>query len=130
MNYHVADFIIRLKNAAMARRKAVQMPHSRINETIARVLVKEKFLESVQVDMQENHKTLNIILKYRERNPVLQGVSVISKPSLRIYTKANKRSRQERSGMGIAVVSTNKGIMTGKEAREKGVGGELLFEVW
>lgn len=130
MNYQCADLVIRLKNAALARRKTVTMPYSKMNEAIARVLMKEKFLESVDVEVDGVHKMLKLGLEYKERNPVIQGVHVISKPSLRVYSSAKKKSRQERARMGVAVLSTNQGVMTGKQAREKGIGGELLFEVW
>lgn len=130
MNYQIADFVIRIKNAAMSRRKEVVLPYSKLNKAVGDVLVKERFLENIKEEIVDNVKILKATVNYDKRIPVLQGVRVVSKPSLRVYSGAKKVSRGERTGMNMTVLTTSIGIMTGKEARKKGVGGELLFEVW
>lgn len=130
MNYHVSDFVIRLKNATGAKRKKVVAPYSRLVKDIASVLVKEGFLESVKESVIDEKKVLEVTIRYQRRSSVLTGVSIFSKPSLRIYTNKGNISKLENKGRNTLVLSTNKGVMTGKEAQKKGVGGEILFEVW
>lgn len=130
MNYHVADFITRIKNAAMAKRKEVSMPYSKINKAIGELLVKEKFLTTVSEELVDNKKIIKVGIRYENRLPMLQDLILVSKPSLRVYTNAKSKSRKERTSKSTAVLSTSKGIMTGREARQKGIGGELLFEIW
>ena len=130
MNYHVADFILRLKNASLARRKQVMMPYSNINKAIGKTLVREGFLAEIKEEETDGKKTLIALLRYENRRPVISDVVIISKPSLRVYVNAKDiRSAAGRDAM-TAVVSTNAGVMTGKDAAKKGVGGELLFRVW
>lgn len=130
MNHKVSDFIIRLKNASLAKRRKVILPYSRIAKDIAKVLVKEGFLESVKETKDEEAKTIEVEIKYRKRMPILSGVLIVSKPSLRVYVKAGNIGKIERRSRNTLILSTNSGIMTGKEAYKKGVGGELLFEIW
>ena len=130
MNYHVADFILRLKNASLARRKQVLMPYSNINKAIGKTLVKEGFLAEVTEETIEGKKTLVAKLRYANRRPVISDVIIVSKPSLRVYVNANDvRSVSGKDAM-TSILSTNAGVMTGKDAARKGVGGELLFRVW
>ena len=129
MNYTVGDFVIQLKNGSMARKKELIIPYANISKAIAKVLVKEGFIESVAEDTIDGHRYLVINLRYQRRKPTLTDVALVSKPSLRIYVGADEiMKKQGRSA--IAVLSTNSGVMTGKEAIKKGVGGELLFKVW
>lgn len=130
MNYLVSDFIIRIKNASLARRREAVLPYSRINKGIGEALLKEKLLESFKEDAVEGKKVLIAVLKYRRRQPVLTNVSIVSKPSLRVYFRKTDMRALEQKRQGIVILSTSKGIMTGKEAEQKGVGGELLFEIW
>lgn len=130
MNYHVSDFVIRLKNAAAAKRKKVIVTYSSLTKEIAGVLVKEGFLESVKESMIDEKKVLEATIRYQRRSSVLTGVSIFSKPSLRVYTNKANISKLENKGRNTLVLSTNQGVMTGKEAQKKGVGGEILFEVW
>ncbi len=125
-----SDFIIRIKNAAMARRKTVALPYSKRNKAIGIVLAKEEFIKEIKEDEVDGKKTLTATLLYKKRIPTLTGVSIISKPSLRIYVKTGHVKDVERKRMSTAIFSTSKGVMTGKEADKTGVGGELLFEVW
>lgn len=134
MNYPVADFIIRLKNSCLSRRKEVTLPYSKLNLAIGKLLVKSGYLEGIKEDLFEGKKNLIAKVKYEKRNPVIQDVALISKPSLRVYTKAASNAPaangRRRKGIGIAVVSTSSGVMSEKEAGRKGIGGELLFEIW
>ncbi len=129
MNYHVSDFLIRIKNASYAHRKEVYMPYSKLSEAIAKVLVKEGFLAEVKAETVEAKKQLLVSLRYVNRRPVVEGVKIISKPSLRTYA-TNKKISAAHNGSMVSVLSTSKGVMSGREANKKGVGGELLFQIW
>ena len=129
MNYLIGDFIIRLKNASLAHQKEVSAPYSNINKAISKVLIKEGFLESVKEESVDGKKILLINLRYQRRKPVITGIDLVSKPSLRVYIGTDEIwKKQGRSAM--AVLSTNKGVITGKEAMKKKLGGELLFKIW
>lgn len=133
MNYKVSDLIIRIKNASLAKRKTVVVPYSKIAKEISSVLLKENFLQDVKEDMGEKKdkkKVLVLRMHYEKRRPVFTDVLIVSKPSLRVYEKAKNISRRERKGKHLTILSTSKGILTGEEAQKKGVGGELLFEIW
>lgn len=93
MNYLIADFIIRIKNSSLSKRKDVLLPFSNINKEIGKVLVKEGFLESIKEETQKGRKSLKAVIRYDSRIPVLTDVEVISKPSLRVYLPAKKLSR-------------------------------------
>ncbi len=125
--YH--DFVIQLKNASLARKKSVISPYSNLNKAIAKVLVKEGFLETVKDEEVDGKKMVNVTLRYQSRKPVITDVALVSKPSLRTYVGAGEiGSKQGRAA--TAILSTNVGVLTGKEAMKKGVGGELLFKIW
>ena len=130
MNHTVSDFIIRIKNAALARRREILAPYTRITREIAKVLEKEGFLEEVKEQTVDKKKMLNIIIRYRNRIPVLTDVKIISKPSIRVYTPSKNIVQNQRKGMFTLVLSTNKGILTGHEAEKKNLGGEVLFKIW
>ncbi len=129
MNYLVADFIVRVKNAYLARRQSVVLPFSTLTLAIGKVLVKEGMLASIKEDMTDNKKILHAELRYVRRRPALTQVRVISKPSLRVYVDFREVVTKYRDAV-LSVVSTSQGIMSGKEAAKKKVGGELLFSVW
>lgn len=130
MNYPVADFIVRIKNSALSKRKEVSLPFSNINKEIGKVLVKEGFLESVKEENKKGKRSLFAVIKYEKRLPVITNIVVISKPSLRIYASTKKLPEIEKRGRRKVIVSTSKGIMTAQEARKKGFGGEILFSIW
>lgn len=130
MNHLVSDFIIRIKNSALSKRKEVILPFSNINREIGKVLVKEGFLESIKEQAVENKKELKAIIKYENRIPVLSGVIIISKPSLRVYTPSKKLSEIAKRGKRRVIISTSQGVMTSFEAQKKGLGGEVLFSIW
>lgn len=130
MNYLVADFVVRIKNGALSKRKEVALPFSNINREIGKVLVKEGFLESIKEESVKGRKELKGIIKYENRIPVLTDVIVISKPSLRVYSNSKKLPQIALRGKRKVVVSTSKGVMTSLDAQKKGLGGEILFSIW
>lgn len=130
VNHTVSDFITRIKNAARARRKEINTPYNRISQDIARVLVKEGFLEEAKLQNIENKKMLSIKIKYNKRVPVITDTRIVSKPSSRVYSGSGGLIESQKKGMYTLVLSTNKGIMTGDEAQKKKLGGEVLFRIW
>lgn len=128
--YQVADFIIRLKNAAAARRREVVLPYSKLNKAIGTVLVKQHILESIKEETKDGKKDLIGSIVFEKRHAVFTDVIVISKPSLRVYASADDKVGLMGRGLGITVVSTSQGVMTGRDAFKKGVGGEVLFKIW
>lgn len=130
MNHSVSDFLIRIKNASLAKRKQVILPYSNINRDIGKVLKKEGFLEEIKEGKDGNKRILNAIIKYEKRIPILNDLVVISKPSLRVYKTSKTIIDIERRGRHKVVLSTSKGVMTGQDARKNNLGGEILFEIW
>src|SRR5882762_11945553 len=125
MNYVIGDFVIQLKNAALAHRKAVVAPYANISKAVAKALKKEGFVEAVAEETIDGRRMLSVALRYQRRKPAITGIDLVSKPSLRTYVAANEiASKQGRAS--TAVLSTNAGVLTGKDAIKKGVGGELL----
>lgn len=126
----IADALTRLRNANAAGHERVDIPSSRLKVEIARILKEEGFVKGYKVIDDQNQGTLRVYLKYGPGNErVLRGITRTSKPGLRVYTRARKVPRVL-SGMGIAIVSTSKGVMTDREARRQAVGGEVLCYVW
>lgn len=130
MNEPFIDSIIRIKNSAVARRRDVLLPYAKLVKAIGGVLVKEQFLDEVVEEIVDGKKMLRAKIRYERRQPLLTGVSVVSKPSLREYISAKDIAKRERKELHTLILSTNKGVMTGKEARSLCIGGELLLEVW
>ena len=126
----IADMLTRIRNAVMVRHDSVLIPSSRMKASIARVLKEEGFITDYEVLKGKPHQVIKIILKYMEKGqPALSGLERVSKPGLRVYTGREEIPRV-RGGLGIAVVSTSKGVMTGQRAWRQGIGGELLCYVW
>ena len=131
----IADMLTRIRNAVMAGHALVAMPSSKLKIEIAKIMKDEGFLEGFEVADTENspQKVLRLKIKYvgerRERRPVLSGIERVSKPGRRIYTK-KQDIPWVLSGIGVAIISTPKGVMTGARARQLGVGGEILCKVW
>lgn len=121
----IADLLTRIRNAHMARHKEVSIPKSRLKEEILRILKEEGFIKDYLVEDRE----LKVFLKYYNGQPVIRGLKKISKPSRRVYVKS-KEIPIVRNGLGIAILSTPKGIMEGRQARKENIGGELICEVW
>ncbi len=124
----IADMLTRIRNASRALLPTVVIPHSRVKESIANILKKEGYVAEVAVD-GTTKKSIKLRLKYDGKKAVIEGLKRISKPGLRNYVGANEIPRV-RGGLGVAVVSTSEGVMTGQEARKKNIGGELLCYVW
>jgi small subunit ribosomal protein S8 len=135
VNDPIADMLTRVRNAVMAGQSQVALPSSKIKAEIAKILKDEGFLENFEVVDEEksNFKVLRLRIKYvgerRERRPVLSGIERVSSPGRRIYTN-KKEIPWVLSGLGVAILSTPKGVMTGARARQLGVGGEILCKVW
>ena len=126
----IADMLTRLRNANRAHHDAVSMPYSKLKNAIANILVEEGYIASTSVEDARVGKTLTINLKYgSHREAAIQGLKRVSKPGLRVYVGADELPRVLR-GLGIAIVSTSKGVMTDKAARAAHVGGEVLAFVW
>ena len=126
----IADMLTRIRNGLTARLASVSVPASKEKLTIANILVKEGYVVSAEEVEENNRKNIVITLKYDENGDgVIQGLKRISKPGLRVYAGVDKLP-QVISGLGIAIISTNKGILTDKQARAAGVGGEVLAFVW
>ncbi len=130
MNYNIADFIIRIKNAALAHRKQVILPYSKVTKAVGEILVKERFLSECKEEMIDGKKVLRAQIRYEKRMPVFTNIAVVSKPSLRIYTRLKALPKKSRQGRGISIVSTSQGVMTAFDAARKGVGGEVLLTLW
>lgn len=130
VNDPIADMLTRIRNAASARLETVEMPHSRMKGEIARVLKDAGLISDYRTEKQEGRPELQITLKYaRGRQPLIRGLRRISKPGLRRYTSAVDAPRVV-GGMGLAIISTSKGLMTDREARKARLGGEVLCYVW
>src|SRR5579883_1664083 len=127
--YLVADFMTRLKNAAHARHREVALPYSKLNKAIGLVLKKEGILSSIKEDVKDGKKVLIAMIVFDKRLAVFTGVDIISKPSLRVYAGSEDKTQLIGRGLGTTVVSTNQGVMTGKQALKNGLGGEGLFKI-
>ncbi len=126
----IADLLTRIRNGTRARFNEVMLDHSRLREAICRVLASEGFLDNVEVGGEAPKRKLVLKLRYSDsREPVIRGIERVSRPSLRRYAGANEIGKQ-RGAMGVQIVSTPLGVMTGREARRKRVGGEILCRVW
>jgi small subunit ribosomal protein S8 len=128
----IADMLTRIRNANVAMHDDVRMPSSKLKESLAVVLKSEGYIESFSVADNEDRpgSTLTIIMKYSpERERVISGVKRVSKPGLRVYTKADKVPRVL-GGLGVAVLSTSQGLMSDREARKRRMGGEVVCYVW
>lgn len=130
MNHSVSDFLIRIKNASLARRHEVVLPYSNMNKEIGKVLKNEGYLVDIKEGKDGNRRVLNATIAYEKRNPVMSNVIVISKPSLRVYRASKTIGDIEIRGRHKVVMSTSQGVMTGASAKKKGIGGEILFEIW
>jgi small subunit ribosomal protein S8 len=131
----IADMLTRIRNAVMAGHALVAMPSSKLKIEIAKIMKDEGYLEGFDIAESEQspQKVLRLKIKYvgerRERRPVISGIERISKPGRRVYTK-KQDIPWVLSGIGVAILSTPKGVMTGARARQLGVGGEILCKVW
>lgn len=125
----IANMLTSIRNASAARRTAVRVPWSGQKHQIAEVLRKEEYVGPVAVAEEHGKKTLEITLKYEDGAPVITGIQRVSVPSRRWYVRKSEIP-SVLSGIGVAVISTSKGIMTGSEAQKHGLGGEVICTVW
>lgn len=126
----VADMLTRIRNGIQARHESVLVPHSKLKLAIAQILKEEHFIRDFDIPRGSTYPNLRIHLSYRTgREPVIRGLKRVSKPGLRIYVGKGEIPRIY-GGIGTAIVSTSKGLMTGRQAWRAGVGGELLCYVW
>ena len=125
----IADMLTRIRNAISANHETVSVPASKLKVSIAKILLAEGYITNFTETEENGRKNIVITLKYNGKQNVISGLKRISKPGLRIYAKCDELPRVL-NGLGIAIVSTNKGLLTDKEAREKKLGGEVLAYVW
>ena len=126
----IADMLTRIRNALMAKHPSVHIPHSRIKKGIVEVLKREGYVEDFEEVDRMGRRTLLVHLRYHHGQlPVIEGIERVSKPGRRVYANTS-RMPKVRNGLGVAILTTSKGIMTDGEAREAGVGGEVICNVW
>ena len=126
----IADMLTRIRNAIMARHDFVLVPSSRTKLSIARILKDEGFVTEYEVLRSKPHRVIKLYLKYDDSNqPIFSGLERVSKPGLRVYV-GQKEIPRVYGGLGVAILSTSKGVMTGKQAWRRGIGGELLCYIW
>ena len=126
----IADMLTRIRNANSAKHKTVDVPASKMKTAIAEILFREGYIKSFEVISNENQGIIRITLKYDEKGSrVIDGLKRISKPGLRVYASKDELPKVL-NGLGIALISTSKGIKTDKEARNEGLGGEVIAYVW
>ena len=128
MSDPISDMLTRIRNAGAAQLQNVLVPHSRIKESMARVLKSEGYIEDVAVE-GDKIKTIKIRLKFNGRKSAIEGLKRISRPGLRRYVGSREIPRVRR-GLGVALVSTSEGVMSDMQARKKNIGGELLCYIW
>ena len=126
----IADMLTRIRNANSAKHKTVDVPSSKMKTAIAEILFKEGYIKSFEIISNENQGIIRITLKYDEKGiRVIDGIKRISKPGLRVYANKEELPRVL-NGLGTAIISTSQGLKTDKEAREAGIGGEVLAYIW
>ena len=126
----IADMLTRIRNAIMAKHNDVSLPASKIKLSIAKILKEEGFITDYEVVRGKPHRSIKIHLKYLDDNkPAISGLKRVSKPGLRVYVQKREIPRVY-GNLGIAIVSTSKGVMTGQQAWHQGIGGEFLCYVW
>ena len=129
VNDPIADMLTRIRNAQIAKHDAVVLPASNTKKAIAKILLAEGYVKSVDFIDDAPQGSIKIVLKYNGKQPVIAGLKRISKPGLRVYAKAEELPKVL-GGLGIAIISTSKGLMTDKEARKEMIGGEVLAYIW
>ena len=125
----IADILTRIRNAQAVKHQTVKVPFSKLKLNLAKILEKEGLVGQVSSQGRKIRKIIEIKLKYENGRPLINGLKRISKPGQRIYIK-NNEIRPIRQGYGLIVISTSSGLMTNKDAKKKGLGGEILCEIW
>ena len=130
MSDPIADMLTRIRNAHSAGHETVEMPHSKLKAEVARILKREGYIKDYATEGHENKRNIRLYLKYTvDQDPAIRGLKRISRPGLRQYVNSNQIPRVL-GGMGLAIISTSSGIVSGVEARKNKVGGEVLCYVW
>ena len=129
MNDPIADMLTRLRNATAAGQSSLTLPYSKLKSDIAKILIKEGYINETELVTEEGHQAIKIQTKFVNKTSAISGLKRVSRPGLRRYVGAGEIPRVL-GGMGIAVLSTSRGILTGHEARKQKVGGELLAYIW
>ena len=125
----IADYLTRIRNAAKAKQRRVDIPASKLKKAITQILLDKKFIANFTVLEDQRQNVIRINLKYSEGRPIIQGLRRISRPGIRRYKPAEDLHRVL-DGLGIAVISTSKGVMTDSQARREKIGGEVLAYIW
>ncbi len=129
VNDPIGDMLAQIKNATMARRRVVELPHSRLKQKVAEILQQEGYVGFVETVGEKPKQNLKLGIKFDDNSPAIRDIKRVSKPGLRWYVGASKIPTVV-GGMGLAIISTPQGIMSGKEAKKRGIGGEVLCTVW
>mgnify|MGYP002900944220 CR=1 FL=1 len=130
VNDPIADMLTRIRNAGNARHASVDVPASKMKKAIAQILLDEGYIKSFSLQDNGNQGVIHITLKYLgKKQPALSGLKRVSKPGLRVYARCEELPKVL-GGLGIAIISTSKGLMTDKEARKNAIGGEVLAYIW
>jgi small subunit ribosomal protein S8 len=129
VNDPISDMLTRIRNATMAGQRVVEMPASKVRREIARILVKQNFVEKFVILDDAKQGSMKLLLRYTEGQPAIQGLVRVSTPGRRSYSNVEGLPKVM-NGLGLAIVSTSKGVLTDTECREKRVGGEVLCKVW
>jgi small subunit ribosomal protein S8 len=129
VNDPIGDMLIQIKNASLAQNSVIEFPYSKLKAALGKILLDEKYVTSVTKVGTDPKANLRIEIKYINGTSVITGVARVSKPGLRWYVAKNKIPLVV-GGMGIAILSTPQGVMTGSDAKKKGIGGELLCKIW
>lgn len=125
----IADYLVRVRNAIAAKHETVEIPASKMKVEITRILKEEGFIQNFKMQEDNKQNTLKIFLKYSEGQPVITGLKQISKPGRRVYSNRDSVPKVI-GGLGISIISTSRGIMTGHDSSKTGIGGEVLCEIW
>lgn len=125
----VADMLTRIKNAYLARKATVSIPHSKVKEAIAHVLIAHKYVTSMEIEESVVQSTIVLTLAYTGKSPAMTDVKRISKPGRRLYMSVDKIPRTL-GGYGVTIISTSQGVMSDSDAKKKNIGGEILCQVW
>ena len=129
MSDPIADMLTRIRNGQQAHKTDVNMGNSKVKTAIAEVLKKEGYIDGYSVKDEEGKPTLNVELRYHQGSPVIENIKRSSRPGLRIY-KSSDDIPEVIGGLGVAIVSTSRGVMSDRQARSEGIGGEVLCTVW
>ncbi|HUX61476.1 MAG TPA: 30S ribosomal protein S8 [Ignavibacteriaceae bacterium] len=125
----ISDFLTRIRNASKAKKIRVDIPSSTMKKSLAEILKRQKFIVDYSVIEDNKQNILRVLLKYRNGSPAINGLKRISTPGLRVY-KASDELPRVLGGLGVAVISTPKGLLTDKEAKKESVGGEIVCYIW